>query len=94
MIPPDENVARHRRDATASYHCPNTMCDGHFYLRSADLGVQQKCPKCELYLTIGRHQVVPSFSGVTGSDSTSTWMIVAALVGGVLVGFLMGYMMR
>jgi hypothetical protein len=53
-VPPDV--------APLSYHCPNTACDGHFYLKAHELGQPQTCQKCGLATTIGR-QKLPRTSG-------------------------------
>lgn len=59
MIAPiviDENKAPFvpESETRASYHCPRTNCDGHFYLRPAELGREFVCEKCGLPITIGR----------------------------------------
>ena len=59
MIAPiviDENKAPFvpESETRASYHCPRTNCDGHFYLRPAELGHEFVCDKCGLPITIGR----------------------------------------
>lgn len=59
MIAPivtDENKAPFvpESQTRASYHCPRTNCDGHFYLRPAELGREFVCEKCGLPVTIGQ----------------------------------------
>jgi len=49
-----------------SYHCPNTACDGHFYMKPHELGHQQTCTKCGLKTTIG-WQKVPHVAGAEGT---------------------------
>jgi hypothetical protein len=60
----DENQAAHVPPDVAplSYHCPNTACDGHFYLKTHELGQPQTCQKCGLATTIG-WQKLPRASG-------------------------------
>jgi hypothetical protein len=41
-------------ETRASYHCPRTNCDGHFYLRPTELGRELLCEKCGLPVTIGQ----------------------------------------
>jgi hypothetical protein len=52
----DENKAPFvpESETRASYHCPRTNCDGHFYLTPAELGRELVCEKCGLPITIGR----------------------------------------
>jgi hypothetical protein len=66
MIAPiviDENKAPFvpESETRASYHCPRTNCDGHFYLRPAELGHEFVCDKCE-----ERHRSIVRWSWVTG----------------------------
>src|ERR1700694_3088680 len=58
MSAPDENQAPYAPSdmAPICYHCPNTTCDGHYYLASRDLGREMICPKCRLPVTIGKRR--------------------------------------
>jgi hypothetical protein len=68
----DENQASYVPGdmAPRSYHCPNTACDGHFYLKQHELGQQQTCPKCGLRVTVGWRREAPVGGTVraTGGD--------------------------
>src|SRR6266542_4995986 len=59
----------------ACFHCPNTNCDGHYYLTARDFGRRLRCSKCGLMVTIGT------------SDSDRLFYFAALLIGAVL-GFL------
>lgn len=52
----DENQAPFvpSSETRACYHCPNTNCDGHYYLKPNELGKELICPKCGLPVTIGK----------------------------------------
>jgi hypothetical protein len=71
-VPPDM--------APVSYHCPNTGCTGHFYLKTHELGQPQTCQKCGLAVTIGWREPLRA----SGSEETSgasfrlrTWFVRA-----------------
>lgn len=51
----DESQAPHVEPMRVpiSYHCPNTTCDGHYYLTPHEMGLERTCPKCGLAATIG-----------------------------------------
>ena len=88
---PDDNVAAHvspEVGATA-YHCPSTNCNGHFYLRKADLGREQVCPKCKLAVTVGRcSSLSPSF----GLDLTSSRAEnLPLLLAGIIIGLILSW---
>jgi hypothetical protein len=74
----DENQAPFvpSTQAPVIYHCPNTSCDGHYYLAARDLGQEVKCSKCGLTVTIGKRSV------------SSLLPYVVLLIIGALVGFL------
>lgn len=77
---PDENRAPYVPSdvAPTCYHCPNTSCDGHYYLRRRELGQKMICPKCGLTVIIG-----------TRAGGSSLWLrYVGLLVIGALIGFL------
>jgi hypothetical protein len=93
----DENQAHYVPSdvARSCYHCPNTMCDGHFYLAPRDLGRESICPKCGLPVTIGK-QVVPQTEvpSVTAEPVHRLWAwCLAMLLIGAVAGFLAAALM-
>jgi hypothetical protein len=71
----DENKARYvpSNETAASYHCPATNCDGHYYIKQSNLGRDLTCPKCGLAVTIGKRKsrwwlyfVLPAFGMLIG----------------------------
>jgi hypothetical protein len=79
----DENQAAHVPPDVAplSYHCPNTACDGHFYLKTHELGQPQTCQKCGLATTIGWQKLPRASDGEEVNRSRfrrQNWFIRAA----------------
>jgi hypothetical protein len=67
--------------ARASYHCPRTTCNGHFYLASKDMGRVCVCDKCGLEVTIGHLERLPR-------------AYIASMLIALLVGLLAGILVR
>lgn len=84
--------------APAAYHCPNTVCDGHYYLAARELGRELTCAKCGLAVRIGNPPSVaekisaPSPVSVRWGESAQNssalfWNVIWFVVG-VVLGFL------
>ena len=88
MNQPDENSAPPIASTLtrASYHCPRTMCDGHFYLAESELGRKTVCPKCGLPVVIGE----PASEAPNGK----TLRVILSFALGILVGFLFSLALR
>ena len=65
------------------YHCPRTNCDGHLYLRQAELGIEGACPKCGLAVTVGK------WAGHLSRNWPAPRILLALLVA-LILGFLLG----
>ena len=92
MNQPDENSAPPVASALtrASYHCPSTMCDGHFYLAESELGRKLLCPKCGLSVVIGN-----STETATQIDAGSGMLKAILLFAlGMMAGFLLSLALR
>jgi len=77
----DENSAPYIAPniGTTCYHCPNTNCDGHYYLSGTDLGVERICPRCGLPVTIGQRTAEPARAPTPEQHTTAkkrSWLIV------------------
>lgn len=82
---PDENQAPFVSSDAArkSYHCPDTACDGHHYVRPGELPKGVTCSKCGLSVTIGASNVGQNAIAFTG-------LLILALIVGLVIGLLVG----